>query len=69
MKKNFTTKETFALALQNHQEDNLQVAKNLYRKILKINPNHFESISHYKELEYQLISEIILKKIIEYEKR
>ena len=43
-KKNLTTKETFVSALQNHQKNNLQVAENLYKKILKINSNHFESI-------------------------
>ena len=43
-KKNLTTKETFALAVQNHQKNNLQVAENLYNEILKTNPNHFESI-------------------------
>ena len=39
-KKNLTTKETFDLAVQNHQKNNLQVAENLYKKILKTNPNH-----------------------------
>jgi len=43
-KKNLSTKETFALAFQNHKKSNLQVAENLYKEILKINPNHFESI-------------------------
>ena len=42
--KNLTTKETFALAVQNHQKNNLQIAENLYKETLKINPNHFESI-------------------------
>ena len=42
-KKNLTTKETFALAVQNHQKYNLEVAKNLYKKILKTNPNHASS--------------------------
>ena len=39
-KKNLTTEETFALAVQNHQKNNLQVAENLYKEILKTNPNH-----------------------------
>ena len=39
-KKNPTTKETFALAVQNHQKNNLQVAENLYKETLKTNPNH-----------------------------
>ena len=43
-KKNLTTKETFDLAVQNQQKNNLQVAENLYKEVLKINPNHFESI-------------------------
>ena len=43
-KKNLTIKETFALAFQNHQKNNLQIAENLYKETLKINPNHFESI-------------------------
>ena len=43
-KNNLTAKETFVLALQNHQKNNFQVAENLYKKILKMNSNHFESI-------------------------
>ena len=39
-KKNLTTEETFALAVQNHNKNNLQVAENLYKEILKTNPNH-----------------------------
>ena len=39
-KKNLTTKETFDLAVQEHQKNNLQVAANLYKEILKTNPNH-----------------------------
>ena len=42
-KKNLTTKETFALAVQNHQKNNLQVAGNLYKEILKTNHNHVEA--------------------------
>ena len=37
---NLTIKETFALAVQHHQKNNLQVAEKLYREILKTNPNH-----------------------------
>ena len=43
-KKNLTTKETFDLAVQNHKKNNFQFAENLYKKVLKINPNHFESV-------------------------
>ena len=43
MKKNLT----FALAVQNHKENNLQVAENLYKEVLKTNPNHFKSIYYF----------------------
>ena len=33
-KNNLTTKEIFALAVQNHQKNNLKVAENLYNEIL-----------------------------------
>ena len=43
-KKNPTIKEIFSLAFQNHQKNNFHIAEKLYKKILKINPNHFKSI-------------------------
>jgi len=43
-KKNLTAEETFILAVQNHKKNNFQVAENLYKEILKTNPNHFGSI-------------------------
>ena len=49
-KKNLTTEETFALAVQNHKKNNLQIAENLYKKILKTNPNHFESILLFRSI-------------------
>ena len=42
-KKNLTIKETFALAVQNHQKNNLRVAENLYKQVLKTNPNHADT--------------------------
>ena len=33
-KKNLNIEETFALAVQNHKKNNLQIAENLYKKIL-----------------------------------
>ena len=42
-KKNLTVEETFALAVQNQQKNNLQVAENLYKETLKINPNHVDA--------------------------
>ena len=44
MENNLTVEETFALAVKNRQKNNLQVAENLYKEVLKINPDHFESI-------------------------
>ena len=43
-KKKLTTEETFALAIESHQKNNLQIAENLYKEVLKINPDHFEAI-------------------------
>ena len=37
-------KETFISALQNHQKNNFEIAEGLYKEILKVNPNHFESV-------------------------
>ena len=42
-KKNLTIKETFALAVKNQQKNNIQVAENLYKEILKISPNHTDA--------------------------
>ena len=46
MKKNLTAEETFALAVQNQQSNNLKVAENLYKEILKTNPDHVSSHSN-----------------------
>ena len=43
-KNSLATKETFDLAVQNHKKNNFKVAENLYKKVLKTNPNHFKSI-------------------------
>ena len=43
-KQNFYLKKLFNSALQNHKANNPQVAEKKYRKILKINPNHLNSI-------------------------
>ena len=59
-KKNLTTKEIFTLAVQNHQKNNLKVAKKLYEEILRINPNHFVSIF----LFLKLISDFFIASII-----
>jgi tetratricopeptide (TPR) repeat protein len=41
--KDLTIKEAFNLALQNHQNNNLQNAHSYYQKVLKINPNHADA--------------------------
>ena len=52
--KNLTVKEAFDLALQNHQNNNLQDAQNYYKKVLKIEPNHSPTLNNlgviFKEL-------------------
>ena len=52
-KKNLTTKETFALALQHHQKNNLQAAEQLYKQILETEPDHIESIFYLGSLSVQ----------------
>jgi len=52
-KKNLTTEETFALAVQNHQKNNLQVAENLFKRILDIEPDHVKSIFYLGSLSVQ----------------
>ena len=41
--KDLIIKKTFTIAYQNHQKSNFKVAENLYKKILRIDPHHFES--------------------------
>ena len=53
-KKNLTTKETFDLAFQNHKKNKFKVAENLYKEILKKNPNHFQTISFLGTLSIQI---------------
>ena len=43
MKNNQTIKENFDFALENHKKNNLEVAEELYKKILEVYPNHFPS--------------------------
>ena len=58
-KKNLTTEEVFALAVQNHKKNNLQVAGNLYKETLKTNPNY--AAAHYN-------LGIVLNELGEYQK-
>ena len=41
-----TIKEIFNQALQNHQNNNLDIAEKLYNKIIKIDPNHSDSLNN-----------------------
>ncbi len=41
---NIKIEKTFDQALQNHKKNNFQVAENLYKDVLKIDPSHFQSI-------------------------
>ena len=41
--KNLTKEETFALALENHRKNDLQVATNLYNEVLKMDPNYADA--------------------------
>ena len=59
MNDNFTIEKTFKLAIQNHKENNFDIAQNLYSEILKINPNHINTLSNLGE---------IFEKIGEYQK-
>ena len=41
-----TIKETFELAVQEHQNNNLQDAQNYYQKVLELDPNHSLTLSN-----------------------
>ena len=43
---NLTIKETFIQALKNHQNNNFKVAKNLYNKIIQIEPNNIGALNN-----------------------
>ncbi len=43
-KKNKTIKEIFNSAFENHKNNNFNIAENLYREIIKIKPDHIDSI-------------------------
>tara|TARA_B100001123_G_scaffold304626_1_gene340182 strand:- start:514 stop:1860 length:1347 start_codon:yes stop_codon:yes gene_type:complete len=52
-KENLSITETFALALQHHERNELQVAEQLYKQILKTEPDHIESIFRLGSLKIQ----------------
>ena len=42
--KKLIIEQTFTLAIKNHKKNNFQIAENLYKEVLKKNPNHFEAL-------------------------
>jgi tetratricopeptide (TPR) repeat protein len=45
-KENLSLNETFDLAVQKHQNNNLQDAQNYYQKVLEIDPNHSQTLNN-----------------------
>ena len=43
--RNLKIEDVFSSAIQNHKKKKFVIAENLYKEILKKNPNHFQSIS------------------------
>ena len=67
-KENLTIKETFTLAFQNHKKNNFKIAEDLYKEILKTNPNHFGSIFYLGSLlvqtkNFDLAKSLLMKAI------
>jgi tetratricopeptide (TPR) repeat protein len=44
--KNLTIEETFNLAVQKHQKNNIKEAQELYNQTLKINPSHSQALNN-----------------------
>tara|TARA_B100000941_G_C28480076_1_gene541597 strand:- start:160 stop:1551 length:1392 start_codon:yes stop_codon:yes gene_type:complete len=65
MKKNLTLVETFDLAVQNQKKNNFQVAINLFKEILKVKPNHFNSILSLGSLMLQIKKFVSAKTLLE----
>lgn len=63
-KKNIAIEETYTLALQNHKKNNLKLAEKLYKEILNIDPNHFQSIFLLGTLSVQTKNLDVAKKLL-----
>ena len=48
-----TIKENFAFAVEKHKKNNFKIAEKFYKKILKKDPNHFDSIFLLGTLSFQ----------------
>ena len=70
-KENLSITETFALALQHHERNELQVAEQLYKQILKTEPDHIESIFRLGSLKIQTgnfeQAQQLLNKVVKYQ--
>ena len=44
--KSLTIQETFNIAVKNHQEGKTEVAKELYNRVLKIDPYHSQALKN-----------------------
>ena len=58
-------KETLELAIQNHKENNFEIAEKLYKEILNIDPDHFKSIHLLGTLSAQIKNFDQAKKFLE----
>ena len=64
-KKNTAIEVAYDTALKNHKKNNFKLAEELYKKILKINPKHFESIFLLGTLSVQLNKINIAKELFQ----
>ena len=46
LRKNLILDKTFVLAIQNHKKNNIKAAEDLYNKVLKMDPNHSNSLNN-----------------------
>ena len=65
MTNNKEIKEIFEFALQNHNKNNLKVAEEFYKKVLKIDQNHFKTIFLLGSLSGQIKKFDIAKQLLE----
>ena len=65
MSNNKEIKEIFEFALQNHNKNNLKVAEEFYKKVLKIDQNHFKTIFLLGSLSGQIKKFDIAKQLLE----
>ena len=66
MKKvNLKNEKNFDLAFKNHQSNNFKIAEKIYKKVLKINPSHFQAIFYLGSLFFQTKSYNKAKQFLE----